>query len=179
MSSALQTNHQTKRLAKETFTGLHGAILLDLEVEEAENSSAHDEQFHLGNVTTDAGAGAVGEGDESGLLTGSQTIRGPALRHELLGVGTPDFLGAVDGVAGDGEDVTGAEGVAGDDDGGGAFGDLTGKTHGGGAMDAHSFLDNPLQVLDVLDHGVGGDVDIRGDRVIQGLLQLRDHMGGT
>ena len=173
------TNPQSKRLAQETFTGLHGTILLDLELEEAEDSSAHDEKFHLSHIAADTSPRTVAERDECSLLAGSETLGAPALGDELLCVRTPDLLGAVDGVARDGEDVARAEGVARDDDGAGAGGDLTGQTHGGGGVDAHGLPDDPLQVLDILDHGVGWDVNVLGDALVQGLLQLAHHAGGA
>lgn len=179
MSSALHANNQTKRLAQETLASLHGTILLNLEVEEAEDSSAHDEKFHLGNVAADAGTGAVREGNESGLLASSQIFGRPTLGIEFLGIGTPNFLGAMDGIAGDGENIAGAESVTGDVDRSGALGDLTGQTHGGGAVNTHGFPDDPLQVFNILDHSVSGNVDIGGNGVVQGLLQFGDHTGGT
>lgn len=172
-------NLQSKRLTQETLTSLHGTILLDLELEEAEDSSAHDEKFHLSNIATNTGTGAVAEGNEGSLLTGSEALRAPAFGNELLSVRTPDGLGAVDGVARNGEDVARAEGVAGDDDGVGAGGDLTGKAHGGGRVDTHGLPDHPLQVLDILDHGVGGNVDVAGDGLVQGLVQLLDDAGSA
>lgn len=123
------THIQTQRFAQETLPSLHRRVLLQLKLKEAEDSSAHDEEFHLGNITTDTGAGAVAERNESGLLAGCETIGAPALRNEFLSVRAPDFLGAVDCVAGHGENVAWQEGVAADLDGVGAGGDLAGETH--------------------------------------------------
>lgn len=147
------TNLQTERLAQESLASLHRSILVHLELEETEHSSADNEQFHLGDVATDTGAGTVAEGDEGGLLAGGETLGAPALGDELLSVGTPDLLGAVDRVAGDREDVAGFEGVAADHDGGGTGRDLAGKTHGGGAVDAHCFPDYPLEAMKLLVWG--------------------------
>lgn len=144
------TNLQTERLAQESLASLHGAILLHLELEESEDSGGHDEQLHLGNVAADTGTGTVAEGDEGGLLAGGQALGAPALGNELLGVGTPDFLGAVDGVAGNGKDIAGLEGVAADHDGGCAGRNLAGKTHGGGAVDTHGFPDDPLEAAKIV-----------------------------
>lgn len=149
-SPPLHTNNQTKRLPQETLTRLHGSILLHLELEEPEDRTGHDEQFHLGDVAADAGAGTGGEGDEGRLLARGKPGGIPAFGDEFLGVRAPDFLGAVDGVAGDGDDVAGVEGVAGDGDWGVAGGDLTGKAHGGGAVDAHGFPDDPLEAGNIV-----------------------------
>lgn len=86
------TNLQSKRLAQESLTSLHRSVLVHLELEETEHSSADNEQFHLGDVATDTGAGTVAEGDEGGLLAGGETFGAPALGDELFGVGTPDLL---------------------------------------------------------------------------------------
>ena len=156
--TTLHANDQTERLTEEALAGLHGPILLHFKLEEAEDGGGHDEEFHLGDVAADAGAGARAEGDEGGLLAGGQTGGIPALGNELLGVGAPDLGGAVDGVAGDGDDVAGVEDVAGDGDGRAAGGDLAGEAHGGGAVDAHGFPDDPLEAGDeVSDMDVGGD----------------------
>lgn len=148
--TSLHTDDQAKRLAQETLAGLHGAILLHLELEETEDGSGHDEEFHLGDIAADAGAGTGAEGDESGLLAGGKAGGIPALGNEFLGVRAPDVAGAVDGVAGDGDNVAGVEDVAGDGDGGVAGGDFTGETHGGGAVDTHGFPDNPLEAGELL-----------------------------
>ena len=154
--TTLHANDQTKRLTEEALAGLHGPILLHFKLEEAEDGGGHDEEFHLGDVAADAGAGARAEGDEGGLLAGGQTGGVPALGDELLGVGAPDLGGAVDGVAGDGDDVAGVEDVAGDGDGGAAGGDLAGEAHGGGAVDAHGFPDDPLEAGDGVSEVVCG-----------------------
>lgn len=142
---ALHTNLQAKRLPQEALASLHRTLLLELEIEAAEYRSAHNQQLHLGDVAADAGSRAVAEGDEGGLLACGQTLWVPALGHEVVGVGAPDFFGVVDCVAGHGEDVAGAEGVAGDLNWAGVCGDLAGEAHGGGAVDAHCFPDGPLQ----------------------------------
>src|SRR3954468_4532790 len=91
-SAAAHTNLKTKRLAQETFAGLHGSVLLHLEFEEAEDSGDYDEEFHLSDIATDTGAGSVAEGDEGGLLAGGEALGAPALGDELLGVRSPDLL---------------------------------------------------------------------------------------
>jgi hypothetical protein len=149
-SPPLHPNNQTKRLTQETLPRLHGSILLHLKLKEPEDRTSHNEQFHLGDVAADAGAGAGGEGDERGLLARGKARGVPALGDEFFGVGAPDFLGAVDCVAGDGDDVAGVEGVAGDGDRGVAGGNLAGKAHGGGAVDAHGFPDDPLEAGNIV-----------------------------
>lgn len=120
-------------------------ILLQLELEQPEDSADSKQELHLSKVTTNAGTGTSAEGDERGLLAGGETLGVPAFGDELVGFGTPDFGVAVDGVAGDGDDVAGVEDVAGDVDGAAVGRDLAGKTHGGGAVDTHGFPDNPLE----------------------------------
>lgn len=177
--SPLHTDLQSEGLPQETLSRLHRTLLLHLELEEAEHRTADNQEFHLRDVATDTGSGARAEGNESGLLTGGKAGGVPALRDELLGIGTPDLLGAVDGVAGHGDNVAGVEGVAGDGDGGVTGGDFTGETHGGGAVDTHGFPDDPLEVGDILDHGVGGDVDVLRDGFVQDLVEFLDHTGGA
>lgn len=144
-AATAHTDLQTKGLAQETLAGLHGAILLHLKLEQTEDSSGHDEEFHLGDVAADTGTGTVAEGDEGGLLASAETLWVPALGNEFFGIGTPDLLGAVDGVAGHGENITGLEDVSADLDGGGTGRDLAGKTHGRGAVDTHGFPNDPLE----------------------------------
>ena len=122
-------NLQSKRLAEESLACLHRSILVHLELEKSEHSSADNEQFHLGDVATDTSARSVAEGDEGSLLAGGETLGAPALRDEFLGVGAPDILRAVDRVAGDGENVAGLEGAAADYHGSGTGRDLAGKAH--------------------------------------------------
>jgi len=127
--TATHTNLQSKRLAQESLTCLHRSILVHLELEKSEHSSADDEQFHFSDVATDTGARSVAEGDEGGLLAGGETRGTPTLWDEFLGGCTPDLLRAVDRVAGYGENVAGFEGASADHDGGGAGGDLARKAH--------------------------------------------------
>jgi hypothetical protein len=169
-SAAAHADIETKGLAQETLTGLHGTFLLDLKLEKTEDSSAHDEKFHLSDVASNTGTGAVAERNESGLLAWGETVRAPALGDELIGVRAPDILGMVDSVRRDGEYITRAEGVTTNLDGRGTSGNLTGKTHGGGAVDTHSFPDHPLEVIDILDHGVSGDLNVFGDSLIESLV---------
>lgn len=175
--SPLHTDLQSEGLPQETLSRLHGTLLLHLKLKETEDRTADNQEFHLRDVATDTGSGAGAEGNESGLLTRGEAGGVPALRDELLGIGAPDLGGAVDGVAGHGDNVAGVEGVAGDGDGGVTGGDFTGETHSGGAVDAHGFPDNPLEVGDVLDHRVRGDVDVLRDGFVQDLVELLDHTG--
>lgn len=105
----------------------------ELEVPE---DGAHDTlELHLGDVPADTGARPVAERDESLLLAGRQArLLVPALGHKVVGVGAPDLLAVVDGVAGHGEGGARWEPVAEDLDrfGVGVFGrragDKAGKT---------------------------------------------------
>jgi hypothetical protein len=144
-STTTHTNVQTKRLTQETLTSLHGAVLLHLKLEQAEDSGAYDKELHLSDVATDTSTRTVTKWDECGLLTGAETLGGPALGNKFLGISTPDLLRAVDGVAGHREDITGIEGVSADHDRSSASGNLAGKTHGRRAMDAHGFPNDVLE----------------------------------
>lgn len=144
-NSLLQPNLQPERLPQETLSGLHRVVLLQLELEQPEDSANSKQKLHLSKVTTNASTGASTEGDEGSLLAGGETLGVPAFGNELVGFGAPDFWVTVDGVAGNGDNVAGVEDVAGDVDGAAVRRDLAGETHGGGAMDTHGFPDDPLK----------------------------------
>lgn len=124
------THLQAQRLPQEPLTSLHRPLLLQLPIKHAEYSGRDNKQFHLGDVTPNARTRSSTKRNKGGLLARREAGGVPALRDKVVGVRAPDFLGVVDCVARDRENIAGLEHVAADLDGGSALGDLAGKTHG-------------------------------------------------
>ena len=167
----LEANLETQGLAEETLAGVE-VVLAEGDVVAAGPGSDDELHLHLGDVAADAGAGAVGEGDEGVLLAGGELE--PAVGVELVGVGAPDLLGVVDRVGGDGEDGAGREVVAVEVDAGAVVGDLAGETNARGGVEAEGLVEDGLEVGQVLDHVEGGDVNVGGDGAVELLLELLD-----
>lgn len=169
-TSPLQANKAFKRLAQETLSGLEH-ILVQLKVEVVEDSADYERQLHLGNVATHACAGTVAEGNEGCLLQLGDFL--PSLGTELVGVGSPDLLAVVDGVGGDGKYSLGWPVTAADVCSTG-WHDAR-ETERGGGVDTHGFLDDHLDIGQVLDLLEDGDILAGRYCSVNLLLQLLDN----
>lgn len=99
----------------------------------------------------------------------------PALRAELLCVLAPDFRRVVHRVRGHAEDGAGGEVVASDGHAGRARRDLARQADARGAVVAESLVDDIVEVGQIADHVVVGNVCAVGDGGVELLLKLLVH----
>lgn len=86
--TSCKCNIQSQRLSQKSFSGFHGT-LQGLGIVTSRPSGSNKLHFHLSNIAADTGSRTVAERDKGSLLSLRSVL--PALRFELLGIGTPDL----------------------------------------------------------------------------------------
>ena len=102
----------------------HPMLIPEFEI--SDHTCHNHTQLHLRHISPHTRPRPIAEWDERVLLCFCEFV--PTLRDEGIGVGSPDGLGVVDGVGGDGESSAGRELVAEDLDGFGVR--VLGGSHG-------------------------------------------------